>query len=132
MVSTTTLFDPLFIGFDRYVNNIANEHNTYPPYNVVKDDEDAYTVEIAIAGFGKNDLDITENNGVLTVKGEHKENDERQFLHKGVATRKFTRVFNLAEHVRVVDAEIHKGLLQIRLERIIPEDKKPRRIAIES
>lgn len=128
----TTLFDPLFIGFDRYVNNIANEHNTYPPYNVIKDGEDNYTVEIAVSGFGKADLEITENNGVLSVVGEHKEKDERHFLHKGVATRKFTRVFNLAEHVRVVDADIHKGLLQIRLERIIPEEKKPKKIAIGS
>jgi molecular chaperone IbpA len=127
------LFDPLFIGFDRFFDNYSSTSTSYPPYNVVKLDEDKFLIEIAVAGFGKNDIDITEQEGVLKVVGEHKEDrPEATYLHRGVAARKFVRMFNLHDDVEVEKADIHKGLLQIFLKRHVPEEKQPKRIAIGS
>ena len=128
------LFDPLFIGFDRFFDNYSSvTTNSYPPYNVIKVDENNYLIEVAVAGFGKNDIDITEQDGVLKIEGSHVEDHpEAKYLHRGVAARKFVRMFNLHDDVKVKGADIHKGLLQIKLERIVPEEKKPKRIAIGS
>lgn len=132
--SLDRLFDPLFIGFDRFFDNYSSvSTNSYPPYNVIKVDENNYLIEVAVAGFGKNDIEITEQDGVLKVEGSHVEDHpEAKYLHRGVAARKFTRMFNLHDDVKVKGADIHKGLLQIKLERIVPEEKKPKRIAIGS
>jgi molecular chaperone IbpA len=128
------LFDPLFIGFDRFFDNYSSvSTNSYPPYNVIKVDDTNYLIEIAVAGFGKNDIEITEQDGVLKVEGSHVEDHpDAKYLHRGVAARKFTRMFNLHDDIKVKSADIHKGLLQISLERIVPEEKKPKRIAIGS
>ena len=126
------MFDPLFIGFDRFFDNYSSINtNSYPPYNVIKTDEETFMVEIAVAGFGKDDLEITEDGGVLKISGECFDTHEsHKYLHKGIATRKFVRMFNLHDDVQVKSADIHKGLLQIVLKRNIPEHKKPKRIAI--
>ena len=128
------LLDPLFIGFDHFFDNYSSiSTNSYPPYNVVKIDESNYLVEIAVAGFGKNDIEITEQDGVLKIEGSHTEDHpDAKYLHRGIAARKFTRMFNLHDDIKVKGADIHKGLLQIRLEKIVPEEKKPKRIAIGS
>lgn len=128
------LFDPLFIGFDRFFDNYSSvSTNSYPPYNVVKVDDNNYLIEVAVAGFGKNDIEITEQDGVLKIDGAHVEDHpDAKYLHRGVAARKFTRMFNLHDDVKVKGADIHKGLLQIKLERVVPEEKKPKRIAIGS
>ena len=127
------LFDPLFIGFDRFFENYSSANNSYPPYNVVKTSDTEYIVEIAVAGFGKEDIEITEQDGVLKIEGAHSdEHPEGQYLHRGVAARKFVRMFNLHDDIKVVEADIRNGLLQIRLEKIIPEEKKPKHIAIGS
>lgn len=128
------LFDPLFIGFDRFFDNYSTVSSaSYPPYNVLKIDDANYLIEVAVAGFSKHDIEITEQDGVLKIEGAHVEDHpEAKYLHRGVAARKFVRMFNLHDDVKVKGAEIHKGLLQVRLEKIVPEEKKPKRIAIES
>ena len=132
--SLDKLFDPLFIGFDKFFDNYSSiSTNSYPPYNVIKIDETNYLIEVAVAGFGKNDIEITEQDGVLKIEGSHVEDHpQAKYLHRGVAARKFTRMFNLHDGIKVRGADIHKGLLQIRLEKIVPEEKKPKRIAIGS
>jgi len=131
--SIDKLFDPLFIGFDRFFENYSSTSTSYPPYNVVRLDTDKFIIEIAVAGFGKNDIDITEQDGVLRIVGEHKEDHpDAKYLHRGVAARKFVRMFNLHDDVEVQGADIHKGLLQISLKRHIPEEKQPKKISIGS
>lgn len=126
------MFDPLFIGFDRFFDSYSSINtNSYPPYNVIKVDEETFMVEIAVAGFGKDDLEITEDGGVLKIIGNSPDHHEsHKYLHKGIAARKFVRMFNLHDDVEVKSADIHKGLLQIILKRNIPEHKKPKRISI--
>lgn len=130
--SLDRLFDPMFIGFDRFFDNYSSVNTvSYPPYNVIKVDEETFMVEIAVAGFGKDDLEITEDGGVLKITGNSWDaHESHKYLHKGIATRKFVRMFNLHDDVQVKSADIHKGLLQIVLKRHIPEHKKPKRIAI--
>ena len=140
MLSTTVavnnldrLLDPLFIGFDKFFENYSNVTPSYPPYNVIQHDEKSYLIEVAVAGFNKNNIEITEQDGVLKIEGQHSEDHpDSKYLHRGVAARKFVRMFNLHDDIKVVDAEIHKGLLQIKLERVIPKEKMPKRIAISS
>ena len=132
--SLDKLFDPLFIGFDKFFDNYSSANtNSYPPHNLIKIDDTNYLIEIAVAGFGKNEIEITEQDGVLKIEGSHvEEHPDAKYLHRGVASRKFTRMFNLHDDIKVKGADIHNGLLQIRLEKIVPEEKKPKRIAIGS
>jgi molecular chaperone IbpA len=129
---------PLFrstVGFDRMGSLLDSAFNaeapSYPPYNIEKLDEDAYRVTMAVAGFAREDLDIVQDNNSLTVKGEQaKSEDGPQYLHRGIATRAFERRFELADHVNVVDARLENGLLVVELKREVPEELKPRKIAI--
>ena len=127
--------DPFFIGFDNLTrfSNIYREaaHQSYPPYNLVKIDDDNYQLSLAIAGFNKNEVSVSVENGSLIVKGEKKEESEKQVLHKGIATRKFTRTFALGEYMEVDRAEMADGILDIFVERNIPEEKKPKTIKIK-
>jgi molecular chaperone IbpA len=130
--------DPFFIGFNRDFDKLSRIHThatgtNYPPYNVITtDDEDVFFIELAVAGFAKEDLDISIKEQVLTVKGEIKESkDEAKYAHRGIATRKFTREFALAEFIEVTGATAENGMLKISLERIVPEDKKPKTIKIK-
>jgi molecular chaperone IbpA len=141
MVQTYTwdLFkDPFFIGFNRELDRLTRVHShastsTYPPYNVIKtDDEDTFLIEVAVAGFAKEDLGITIKDQTLTVKGEIKDiSDETKFVHKGIAARKFTREFALGEYIEVTGAEVLNGMLTIKLERVVPEEEKPKTIKIK-
>ena len=133
-------FSPLFrstVGFDRIQNmldaasRIDEANSAYPPYNIEVRGEDAYRITMAVAGFGNEDLEITENQGTLTVSGNTaKEEADTVYLHRGIAGRSFTRRFQLADYVRVSNAALVNGLLHIDLVRELPEAMKPRTIAI--
>lgn len=126
------------VGFDRMASMIDTATRLdgaqgYPPYNIERLDEDAFSIELAVAGFSEDDLDIETKDGLLTVTGRHEKTDEteaREFLHRGIAERGFIRRFQLADHVVVTGAELRNGLLRIELLRELPEAKKPRKIAI--
>lgn len=133
---------PLFrstVGFDRLNDLIDTAFKmderavSYPPYNIVKAGEDEYSIVMAVAGFRKEDLTITAQENVLAVTGSHTGEQEEKgasYLHKGIATRSFERKFQLADHVKVVDADLADGLLTLHLKREVPEAAKPRTIAI--
>ncbi len=133
-------FSPLFrstVGFDRLfdlMDSYAEQSGGYPPYNIERSDETHYRISLAVAGFGEKDLNIEVKEGVLTVTGQRDDQDksDRSYLYQGIAGRAFERRFQLAEHVEVRAAKLENGLLHIDLERVIPEEKKPRRIAINS
>jgi len=122
------------IGFDRLFNHLENnqsQSNGYPPYNVELVDENHYRIAIAVAGFAESELEITAQDNLLLVKGSHTaEQKERTYLYQGIAERNFERKFQLAENIHVKGANLVNGLLFIELERVIPEEKKPRRIEI--
>lgn len=125
--------DPFFIGFDALANRLTSAHtntNGFPPYNVRKIDEDTFVVELAVAGYNKNSIDITEHEGTLTIKGERPE-DVEEYLHKGIAGRKFTRTFALGEYMFVDNADLNDGMLYVIVKREIPEEKKPKTIKIK-
>jgi molecular chaperone IbpA len=127
------LNDPFFIGFDGLVNRLTSAHtnsNGFPPYNVRKIDEDTFVVELAVAGYNKESLTITEHDGTLEIKGERPE-DVEEYVHKGIAGRKFTRSFALGEYVHVDKADLTDGMLYINVKRDLPEEKKPKTIKIK-
>lgn len=142
MTRLTTLdinkLTPYAVGFDRVFDNMHRylEHQAsstgYPPYNIVKDGNH-FQIEIALAGVKMEDLDIEVAEGVLTITHDPQteENTEQRFIHRGIAARKFKRNFTLADDVVVNGARLENGMLYIALERIIPEEKQPRKIAIE-
>ncbi|MBL97912.1 MAG: heat-shock protein [Legionellales bacterium] len=129
---------PYAVGFDRVFDNMARymEHQSqstgYPPYNIVKDGNN-FQIEIALAGVKLADLDIEVAEGVMTISHDPQldEQDTNRFVHRGISKRKFKRSFTLAEDVVVNGAKLENGMLYIALERIIPEEKQPRKIAIE-
>ena len=131
-------FAPLYrssVGFDRVFNLLNKAQHlqaidTWPPYDIVKTGEDDYRIEMAVAGLGEDDLDITQERNVLVVRGQKDEAKGGEYLHRGIAGRSFQRRFELADHVRVESASLSNGLLQITLKREIPEALKPRKIAI--
>lgn len=127
------LNDPFFIGFGPNVQTWSNvtRQESYPPYNVIKVDDETYRVDLALAGFDKKDVDVTVDNGTLIVKGEISSEETGEALHKGIATRKFTRSFALGEFMEVTSAEFKNGMLGITVERIVPEEKKPKAIKIK-
>lgn len=131
---TSIMNDPFFIGFDKFAqrvsSNLNTTHQTFPPYNVRKVDADTFVVELAVAGFSKNELTITEHDGILTIEGA-KQDESENYIHKGIAGRKFTRTFTLGEYVFVNSADLNEGMLYVILKREIPEDKKPKIIDIK-
>ena len=120
--------------FDQLERRFANQvQNNYPPHNIIRTGENTYLIEIAVAGFGKDEVSVSLENNELSIKGEKAEIDENseiQYLHRGLASRNFVRVFPLAEHIEVKGAEIKDGILTVKLERIIPEELKPRIIEV--
>ena len=103
---------------------------SYPPYNVVKINDDKIVMEFAVAGFKKDDINITTEKNILSIKADKPETDEKSYLHKGIAARKFTRAFTLPEYFEVESAGFEDGILYIDLVRNIPEEKKPKQITI--
>lgn len=132
-------FYKCFIGFDEQIRQMRKLHDdvtknipNYPPYNIKKVDDTHYVIEMAVAGFGHSDIDLEIDGGKLVVKGTLN-NDEgaENFLFKGIAARAFTRTFALNDQVEVKDAELFNGMLKITLERMIPEEKKPKKVAVK-
>jgi molecular chaperone IbpA len=127
--------DPFFIGFNRELGRLNTAHKTnsqsYPPYDLLKLDEDTYRISLAIAGFSKEDIDVSVDNGTLIIKGEIVEVTDAEVVHKGIAARKFTRTFALGEYMEVTGADLKDGMLHINVDRIVPEEKKPRTIKIK-
>jgi molecular chaperone IbpA len=137
---TTLDFSPLFrtgVGFDRVLDLLDTASriqpmDNWPPYDIVKDGEDRYRIVMAVAGFGRDDLTLTDRPNLLVVSGSRKSSgSEPVYLHKGIAEREFERRFELADHVKVARASLEAGLLTIELERELPEALKPRRIEIQ-
>lgn len=132
-------FDKFFVGFDEQINHLAKIHDdltknipNYPPYNIKKTGDNTYVVELAVAGFAKQDIEIELDGGKMTIKGNVQDaNDSSNFIFKGIAARNFTRTFALEEQIEVKDAEMFNGMLRVFLERIIPEHKKPKKIEVK-
>lgn len=128
------------IGFDNIFDelmrvNQQQANTNYPPYNIVKHSEDEFAIELAVAGFREGDINITVEKNILTIKGEQTTDldeldKEVEYVHRGISARAFTRTFTLADHVEVVGARAENGILRIDLERKIPEEQKPKTIAI--
>ena len=119
--------------FDELLRQTAGSNSTnYPPYNVVKHSEDRFSIELAVAGFKDGDIDITVEKNQLSVKGEKAIDlaEGVEYLHRGISSRNFYRTWTLADHVEVVGAEVRDGILTVQLERQVPEEQKPKKIAI--
>lgn len=133
-------FAPLYrsvVGFDRLATLLETAQTEsaqgYPPYNIERTDEHAYRVDIAVAGFKPEELNVEVKENLLTVQGRKAANDEaKRYLHRGLAERNFERKFQLADYVIVTDANLADGLLSISLKRELPEALKPRTIAIST
>ena len=130
------------VGFDNVFDELlrinAQQSNgtNYPPYNIVKHDDDHFAIELAVAGFKVGDVSITVEKNLLTIKGEQTQSldelseTEVEYLHRGISARSFSRTFTLAEHVEVTGAAAENGILKIDLERKVPDEQKPKTIAI--
>ena len=140
----TTVFPPHFnratIGFDRMFDELEktfanSQSNGYPPYNIVQINENEYMISLAVAGFGMDNLDVTQEGNELVITGKSpvgSEEDSVKYLHKGIATRNFKRSFTLADHVNVTNAHLELGMLNVHLVREVPEELQPKRISITS
>ena len=127
---STVGFDSLESIFDQ-IAGFDNEALTSPPYDIERLTENEYRITMAVAGFGKDDVEIEVREGTLSIRGEKKEAEkERTFLHRGIAARAFERRFQLADHLEVRGADVKDGLLSVDLEREVPERLKPRKIEI--
>ena len=126
------------VGFDSMFDEILRVSNqqsqqNYPPYNVVKHSEDKFVIELAVAGFREGDITVTVEKNLLTIEGDRFETETDtpvEYLHRGISSRSFTRTFTLADHVEVVNASVDSGILSITLERKVPEELQPKKIAI--
>ncbi len=131
-------FDKFYVGFDDQFNRLSKLHDdltknipSYPPYNIKKVDDSKYVIEIAVAGFNKSEIEVEFVDDKLVVRGNSKQNvDGIDYLWQGIAARDFTRTFALNDQIEIKNASLVNGLLQIALERIIPEHKKPRKINV--
>jgi len=127
--------DPFFIGFNRELGRLNTAHKvnsqSYPPYDLLKLDEDTYRLSVAVAGFSKENVNVSIDDGTLVIKGEIVEVTDAEVVHKGIAGRKFTRTFALGEYMEVSSAELKDGMLTVSIVRIVPEDKKPKVIKIK-
>ena len=125
-------FDDLFDQFNNTLEYKVKQPTSYPPYNINKIDDLNYQIEMALAGFNKKDIEIKSADSQLTIKSvENDDKDEKETLHRGISKRKFSRTFTLADDIKVNGAELKDGMLLIDLEKIVPEEKKPRTIDIK-
>jgi len=145
MVTTKALFDnfnvnqltPYAVGFDRVFDRLVDYTNNnmastgFPPYNIKKVGDYGYEIELALAGFGKDDIEVEVANGVLTIRSVKNNSDESEVLHRGISYRKFNRKYTLADDIIVTGAKLENGLLLVQLEQVVPEEKKPRLIDIK-
>jgi molecular chaperone IbpA len=127
----------VFLGFDHIFNELDNiskaANDSYPPHNVVKEDELEYVLELAVAGFGEGDITIELKDHILTIEGSReKRREQEKYIHKGISARKFKKSFRLSEYTEVVGAELKDGILAVGLEVVLPEEKRPQMITINS
>ena len=142
VTSTLSLLDnfnqltPYAVGFDRVFDQLQNyaSHNAtssgFPPYNIRKEGEFSYVIDMALAGFSKNDIEVEVADGLLTVRSVKENDEDDSNIYRGISYRKFNRKFTLADEIVVKDASLENGMLVISLERVVPEEKKPRKIKI--
>lgn len=130
-------FDKFFVGFEDQFNRLAKLHDdvtknipNYPPYNIRKTGDNTYVIEMAVAGFARQDIEIEFADDTLTIRGNTNE-DSSDYLFKGIANRAFTRTFALSDQIEIKDAALLNGMLQVALERIIPEHKKSKKIEVK-
>ena len=137
MTKNDPLFKAFTVGFDEMLNRVQSLNIDYskamyafPPYNIVKLDENKYRVEVAVAGFCKNELEVEVKENTLVLSGKSKTDESENFVHKGIANRAFKRSFELADTVEVQSSELTNGMLKVFLENIIPESRKPKKVDI--
>jgi molecular chaperone IbpA len=134
MTGVKTLFPrSSFVGFDHLFNELdyvaKHSQDNYPPHNILKTGESDYLIELAVAGFTRDELTIEVKDRTLTVTGEHVSRG-REFIHRGISTKKFKRTFRLSEHVHVNGADLKDGILSVELKYVVPEELRPRKIEI--
>ena len=128
----------LFIGFDPILNELERIHSAgrsqdnYPPHNVVKVDNDNFNIELAVAGFSEENISVEVKDGILLIKGQNSEDDDREYAHKGISSRKFEKSFRLSEFVVIDGAELVNGILVVNARVEVPEERRPRKIEIGS
>jgi len=136
MVNTFTLDlfkDPFFIGWDRQFKDLEKVmHNStnYPPYNLAQVGEDSYMIELALAGFKREDIKVEQEKNVLTIKGSSEDENETTYIHKGIGARSFTRTFSLSEFMEVAGVAMIDGILKVFIVRNVPEEAKPKTFEI--
>ena len=128
----------LFIGFEPILNELERIHtagriqDNYPPHNVVKVDDENFIIELAVAGFSQDDIHVEVKDGILLIKAEKAEKDEREYAHKGISSRKFEKSFRLSEFVVIDGADLKDGILVVYARVELPEEKRPRKIQLGS
>ena len=125
------------VGFDRLFDLLESgsspaQADNYPPFDLERTGDESYRITLAVAGFRQDEIDITSQQNLLIVSGRKREDNDRRYIHRGIATRAFRQRFNLADHVKVTGATLENGLLTVELKREVPEALKPRRIEIAS
>jgi len=131
-ITSADIFNRQFIGFDRIVDHLSSlQSNNYPPHNIIITGDDTRNIEFALAGFQRDDVEITVEDDVLTVSGEPAIDEDKVYVHQGIASRSFTKQFSLAEYWEIENAEFSNGILTITLKQEIPEAKKPKQIEIK-
>ena len=127
-----------FIGWDKQMEDlekigekIVKNSGNFPPYNVVKEDDNTFLIEFAVAGFSKRDISVEQEKNALIITGSIEEDEDKKYVHKGIATRSFTRAFALAEYVEVKSATFEDGILTVKLVRDLPKEEQPRQITIK-
>jgi molecular chaperone IbpA len=128
----------LFLGFEHLFDELERIHgagrsqDNYPPHNVVKIDEERFDIEMAVAGFSMDELDVTVKDGILVVKGDPLDSIEREYIHKGISSRKFEKSFRISEFVVIDGADLKDGMLVVNARVEVPEERRPRKIEIGS
>jgi len=134
LAHTTLGFENFFRDVEKLLDmDVSKTNPSFPPHNIIKLDDTHYVVELAVAGFSKEEIEITAEDGTLTIKGDKQEVSANfQYLHRGIGTRSFTKQLTIADTVEVKGAEFKDGILRVGLENVIPEHKKPRKIEISN
>ena len=129
---STLGFDRFFKDFEEIIEaNFQKTGSSFPPHNIIKVSDNIYLIDLAIAGFSRNEIDITVNDGYLIIKGNKEETKTKvEYLHKGIGTRSFTKTVRISDTLEVTGAEFNDGILRIGLENIIPDHKKPKKVEI--
>ena len=123
-------FDRMFDNLSRYVDNNATSTG-FPPYNIRKEGDYNYVIEMALAGFGKKDIEVEVADGTLSIRSVKENNEDDSTVYRGISSRRFERKFTMADDIVVNDAKLENGMLLVDLERVVPEEKKPRLITVK-